>query len=109
MTAAAVARRIRMNMNEPMRPYQRFCSESYDIDAALSHQESELYGLVHALLHETCRLQGLVIEARSQANALAPSRAERPYPMVGEDAYDGCLDDHPAMLRYFELYGEAPF
>jgi hypothetical protein len=68
----------------------------------LSNQKHEIYELVHFLVRETDRLRDLVFEARDEANAVAPWR--NPYPMVGENAYNGSFDNHPAMLRYFQLY-----
>ena len=97
-------------MGERDHPYRRFYSEYYDIDGVLLNQECEIYGLVHSLVRETHRLMDLVLEARRLANANAPRREGKPYPMIGEDLYNASFDDHPAMLRYYELYDEeVPF
>lgn len=96
-------------MYRPMDPYERFLAENSDVGDAMLSQEREIFELVHILVQETCRLHDLVLDARCKANALAIGRAEAPYPMLFENAYNACLDDHPAMLRYFELYGEPPF
>lgn len=87
-------------------PYHRFRSEDFDIESALSNQECEIYDLVDFLLRETHRLRSLVLEARCQANGMALCHEEKPYPNIGGDAYNACFDDHPAMLRYYELYGD---
>jgi len=87
-------------------PCSRFISEDYGLDSALFNQECEIYALVDFLLRETNRLRSIALEARCQANALALWHKEKPYPDIGENAYNGCFDDHPAMLRYYELYGD---
>jgi len=68
----------------------------------LSNQEGEIYELVHFLVRETNRLRDLVLAARGKANDAVPWR--KPYPTIGEDAYNASFDNHPAMLRYEELY-----
>jgi hypothetical protein len=71
--------------------------------AALFSRECEIYQLVHFLIRETSRLRGLLLDARSQANEVAPWR--KPFPVLGEGAYNASFDNHPSMLRYYDLYG----
>jgi len=73
---------------------------------AMLRQECEIYSLVDFLLRETHRLRSLALEARCRANDMALQNKEKPYPNIGEDAYNACFDNHPAMLRYYELYGD---
>lgn len=84
-------------------------TERFDLDGILFVQGCEIFGLVDFLVHEVDRLCTLVVEAREQANALAAEGGRKmidlPYLMATEDVFDGSYDDHPAMLRYEELYG----
>jgi hypothetical protein len=80
-------------------------AENCDFDGILFIQECEIFELVDFLLSETNRLRHLVLEARSEANYLALRHTTPPYPEIGENAYNACFDNHPAMLRYYELYG----
>ena len=106
MAPLAFLPRRRVRLRKRNKAYDRFWSEYYDADGIFFNQECEIYELVDFLIRETKRLIDLVLEARSQANHLALWRAEEPYPMLGEDVYNACFDDHPAMLRYLELYGK---
>jgi len=87
--------------------YSRFLSEGHDISGALSKQEWEIYELVDFFVCERGRLMDLVLEARHQANEVAPWR--KPYPEIGEDLFNARFENHPAMNRYYELYEGEPF
>jgi len=81
--------------------------EIYDIEEIMLIQEYEIYELVDFLMNDVQRLCCLVMEAREQANIFAVKLkcADLPYPMTAENVFDGSFDDHPAMTRYLELYG----
>jgi len=83
----------------------------YDIDGILFIQECRIYELVDFLMHDVIRLRQLVVEAREQANKLAIQKKPvcPPYPMTAENVFNGLFDGHPAMSRYFELYGGDKF
>jgi hypothetical protein len=92
------------SLKKHKRPYDRVSAENYDMDGILFSQECEIYALVDFLLRENNRIRRLALEARCQANALARRHLGKPYPDIGADAYNACFDDHPAMLRYHELF-----
>lgn len=96
-------------MKKRQRPYGRFLPEDCDLDSALSNQECEIYALVDFFVRERARLMSLVLEARSKANDVAHRRTERPYPDIGENLFNACFEDHPAMGRYYDLYGDNAF
>ena len=81
--------------------------EHYDLDFVLTMQELEIYQLVDFLVHDVRRLALLVMETRDQVNTLANKlkSVEPPYPLTAENVWDASYDDHPAMLRYLELFG----
>jgi len=62
------------------------------------------YELIRILLEDICRLGQLVIDAREEANALAPPDL-KPYPDAGENVWDRSYFTHPAVEKYEELYG----
>ena len=95
--------------NKNVIQYERFISEYYDVITALFCQESEIFELVDFFVHERTRLMDLVLDARHRANDATPCRGEKPYPEVGENLFNACFDDHPAMSRYYELYERVPF
>jgi len=62
------------------------------------------YDLIHALLGDIHRLAYLVMETRSEVNVLAPDVPV--YDMFAKNVFDGIYDDHPAIDRYIELFGD---
>ena len=94
--------------NKNIIQYERFISEYYVI-TALFYQESEIFELVDFFVRERSRLMDLVLDARHRANDIAPCHEETPYPEIGENLYNACFDEHPAMNRYYELYEKIPF
>ena len=89
--------------------YTMNLSESYDFDTALFIQECEVFELVDFLYRELDRLRLLVASAREKANYIAAlyERAPLPFFVIYEDLWDGSFDDHPAMLRYLDLFERA--
>jgi hypothetical protein len=79
--------------------------EHDDSDGILFIQEWEIYELVDFLMHDVKRLRCIVMETREQVNKFAPKHKYPPYLMTAEDVFDCSFDDHPAMIRYIELYG----
>ncbi len=81
-----------------------FLPKSFDCDTCCAGEEELAYQLVDFLLAEQRRLHRLILEAREDVNFLClPGRV--PYPVIAEDVVNAQFDDHPAMRRYFELYG----
>ena len=79
--------------------------EYYDLESIAFHQEVMAYALIDFLLHDNSRLSQLVLEAREQANIFAClSKEDMPYLMSAENVFDCSYDDHPAMIRYRELF-----
>jgi len=82
--------------------------EFYDIDSIIFNYECEIFDLVDFLMHDRDRLCLLVIDARSKANIFAVENGympwDIPYQLISENLYDASYDDHPAMLRYHELF-----
>jgi hypothetical protein len=82
--------------------------DDHDIAGILFMQEYEIYELVDFLIRDVQRLRCFVMEAREKANKFATKKLKSvflPYLMTAEDVYDYSFNDHPAMIRYFELYG----
>ena len=85
-----------------------FCdmAEGCDMDFILFYQECLFYELVDFLTDDLDRLRELLMKTREHANAIAVNGMceQIPYPMAAEDIWDGSFDDHPAMVRYIQLY-----
>jgi len=84
----------------------KYLFEHYDLDSIRDIQEQEVFELVDFLRHDVERLGHLVMEAREHANILAARQQglDLPYLMTAENVWDASFDDHPATLRYLELY-----
>jgi hypothetical protein len=80
------------------------CSEKYDD----LKKEMEFCELIDFLLIEQRRLQRLLIETRQEVNIFSKPGLE-PYPLAAENLFNCQLDDHPAMLKYYELYGNDTY
>ena len=89
--------------------YSMYLSECHDFNTALFIQECEVFELVDFLYRELDRLRLLVASAREKANYIAAlyERAPLPFFVIYEDLWDGSFDDHPAMLRYLDLFERA--
>ena len=83
---------------------RQWSTEYYDLDSIMLHYEYEIFELVDFLMRDRDRLCQLVSDARSEVNAFAVRHGVLPYLLTAENLYDCSYDDHPAMLRYLELY-----
>ena len=82
-----------------------FDFEHYDVYELAMIEEMRTYELIHALLADIRRLARLVMDTREEVNNLSPGGIV--YYMTAEDVFDGTYYDHPAMKRYFEIYGHC--
>lgn len=64
-------------------------------------KERENIDLIIGLLNYTKSLEEMVIELRSNVNALTPSGEQLPFPDLHGDVYE-VFDHHPAYERYKE-------
>jgi len=81
-------------------------TSSYDDrDHVWDEMELLAYRLVDFLLCDRRKLRRLVMEAREKANDLSPLPYAIPYPLPADDVFDCTLDEHPAMVRYHQLFG----
>ena len=79
-----------------------FCEHmNYDVELI---DEMIPYDLIHVLLGDVRRLVYLVMETRSEVNVFAPDGPV--YDMLAENLFNGTYDDHPAIDRYIELFGD---
>jgi len=82
-------------------------SEKYDSDTIDAFMEELPYELIHKLLGEIDKLGEMVISVREEVNALAADSVQAPYPDIAGDIWDTSYNDHPAMRRYREIYGDS--
>jgi len=69
-------------------------------------EEMVPYELIHQLLDDILRLEYMVMDTRDEVNRLIPVSKPRPYPTISQDVCCGVYYDHPAMVRYLDLYGD---
>lgn len=81
-------------------------SEPYYDDEELDRiKEHQIYELINRLFSDINNLESEVIKLRQEVNNLTPGQ-HKPYADLYSDICKECHDDHPAMAKYFELFGE---
>jgi hypothetical protein len=80
------------NMNNHREPI-------YDDTALYSHKQQEVAELVKALAEYAKTLEEMVVELRSQVNALTPAGQSEPFPDLHENIYEA-FDDFPAYQKF---------
>jgi hypothetical protein len=83
-----------------------FIEEHCDDDTITLIREMIPYELIHRLLKENLRLCNSIADTRKEMNSFLQGGNDPIPALPSENLFCGVCDDHPAMERYIELYGE---
>lgn len=75
----------------------------YDDDTLDLIEELETAKLIRALVEYAKTLEEMVVELRSQVNALSPTGQAKPFPDLHGDIYETFFD-YPAYQKFEELF-----